>query len=47
MLHLMCCYKEESRVLIILRCLIKRGETFFYEECKGCDLEHTVLWMLE
>jgi hypothetical protein len=33
LLLLICCYKEEIRVLII------------YEECKGCDKEHMVLWM--
>jgi hypothetical protein len=35
MLHLMCFYKEEIRVLIILRCLIKRRETFFTMSVNG------------
>jgi hypothetical protein len=35
MLRLMCCYKEEIRVSIIWRCLVKRGETFFNRSVKG------------
>jgi hypothetical protein len=45
MLRLVCCYEEELWVSIILRCLIKHWETLFYKECKGCDTEHTVLWI--
>jgi hypothetical protein len=29
MLHLICCYEEEIKVSIILRCLIKYKKTFF------------------
>jgi hypothetical protein len=25
--------------------LVKASRNLFYEECKGCDMEHTVLWM--
>jgi hypothetical protein len=35
MLHQMCCYNVETRVLIILRYLIKRQETFFTRSVKG------------
>jgi hypothetical protein len=42
MLHLMSCYKEEIRVLTILRCLIKRRETLFTRSVR-CDKEHMVL----
>jgi hypothetical protein len=45
MLRLMCCYKEETRVLIILT-LDKASRDLLYEECKGCDKKHTVLWMM-
>jgi hypothetical protein len=33
--HLMCCYNVETRVLIILRHLIKCRETFFTRSVKG------------
>jgi hypothetical protein len=35
MLHPMCCYNVETRVLIIWRHLIKRRETFFMSSVKG------------
>jgi hypothetical protein len=35
MLHLMCCYNVEIRVLIILRHIIKCRETFFMTSVKG------------
>jgi hypothetical protein len=35
MLHMMFCYKEEIRVSIILRYLIKYQETFFMRSVKG------------
>jgi hypothetical protein len=38
--RLMCCYKEEIMVSIILRCLIKRRETFFMRSVK-CVIRST------
>jgi hypothetical protein len=43
MLHLMCCYNIETRVLIILRHLIKRRETFFMRSVKGAIRAHSVV----
>jgi hypothetical protein len=44
MLHLMCCYNVETRVLITLT-LNKVSRDLLYEECKGCHKEHMVLCM--
>jgi hypothetical protein len=43
MLHLMCYYKEEIRFFDNFEMLNKVLRNLLYEECKGCDKQHTVL----
>jgi hypothetical protein len=45
MLRLMCCYKEKNKGFDNFEMLDKALRDLLYEECKGCDKEHMVLWM--
>jgi hypothetical protein len=42
---LICCYKEEKS-FVNFEMLDKASRDLLYDECKGCDKEHTVLWMM-